>query len=193
MVARALANSGVNFGFPEELVDNDRSSITILKHDIHDDLNRAVAMAAMEQEHAISGIYFMMGSHALNRRFYGSEQSWEQLRTIQSLGHRIGLHLDAFDALRRGGVYEFVARTLADFSREGIEVHYANSHGDRHFRRMGVRATDFFTEYAHRAGEIGRLKALSKVTSGITLCNISPSGSVSNIGWTAGYCATAGR
>jgi hypothetical protein len=159
---RTLAEHGVKFGFPEDLVGIDRPSIAVLKHDIHDDLDRAVAMASLEQQHAISGIYFMMGPHVLNRRFYGSQRSWEQLRTIQSLGHRIGLHLDVFDALRRGGVYEFIARTLADFSREGIELRYGNSHGDRRFRNIGVRPADFFTECVNRAGDFGRVKGFIK-------------------------------
>jgi hypothetical protein len=147
----ALRESGVKFGFPEDLTgEHDAAApLAILKHDIHHNLDRAVAMAQAEQEKGIAGIYFMMGPHYLNKDFFGSSRSWEQLRTIQGLGHRIGLHLDVIDAiLRRGDLYAEIADVLALFSVEGLAVEYGNSHGNTGFKAFDVRARDFFTETA---------------------------------------------
>jgi hypothetical protein len=146
-----LKEHGVAFGFPEDLADRGgQPSLAILKHDIHDDLNRAVAMAAAESARGICGLYFMMGPHELNRTFYGSARTWELLRTIQDMGHRIGLHLDPFDALRRNGLYEFIGRTITEFSREGITIRYGNSHGDSKYESLGIRQQDFFAESMDR-------------------------------------------
>jgi hypothetical protein len=142
----ALKEGGVAFGFPEDMADGGPRSLAILKHDIHDNLDRAVAMARAESALGIHGLYFMMGPHELNRTFYGTAHAWEQLRAIQDMGHRIGLHLDPFDALRSGGLYEFIARTIAEFSRERITVRYGNSHGDSKYESLSIRQQDLFVE-----------------------------------------------
>ncbi|HEX3664585.1 MAG TPA: hypothetical protein VHU23_05055 [Rhizomicrobium sp.] len=142
----ALKNGGISFGFPEDLVDGGPRSVAILKHDIHDNLDRAVGMGHAENARGIHGLYFMMGPHELNRTFYGAAHTWEQLKAIQDMGHRIGLHLDPFDALRKGGLYEFIGRTIADFSRAGITIRYGNSHGDSKYEALGIRQQDFFAE-----------------------------------------------
>jgi hypothetical protein len=148
----ALREAGVAFGFPDDLqnvpLKGKASPLALVKHDIHDNLDRAVGMARAEHERSIAGLYFMMGPHALNKSFYGSERTWEKLRTIQSLGHRIGLHLDIYDALRTRGLYEFIADALADFSREGISLQYANSHGDQKYAVLGATPANLFAELA---------------------------------------------
>lgn len=141
-----LKGRGVLFGFPEDIERFGKNSLAILKHDIHDDLDRAVEMARVEHAHDIHGLYFMMGPHVLNRSFYGAERTWTQLRLIQSLGHRIGLHLDPFVALKQGGIHEFAARTVAEFAAQGIVLRYGNCHGDRKYEALGVRVTDYFAE-----------------------------------------------
>ena len=143
----ALRTGGIPFGFPEDMGDGGTRSLAILKHDIHDNLDRAVAMARAESALGIYGLYFMMGPHELNRTFYGSARTWEQLRAIQDMGHRIGLHLDPFDAVcREGSLYDFIGRTIEDFSRERILVRYGNSHGDSKYETAGLRQQDFFAE-----------------------------------------------
>jgi hypothetical protein len=144
----ALREAGVSFGFPEELTAG-RTAFAILKHDIHQNLDRAVAMALAEQANGIAGLYFMMGPHHLNQNYFGSRRSWKKLRRIQAAGHRIGLHLDVMDAiLRRGDLYGDIAETHARFSHEGIALAYANSHGNTAFRSFGIVAGDFFVETA---------------------------------------------
>jgi hypothetical protein len=107
----ALRDAGVSFGFPEDLsAGRGDAPLAILKHDIHQNLDRATAMALAERTNGIAGLFFMMGPHRLNRKFFGSAKSWDQLRGIQASGHRIGLHLDVMDAiLRRGDLYEDIA------------------------------------------------------------------------------------
>lgn len=143
----ALKQAGIAFGFPEDLASGAKLPLAILKHDIHDIIDRAVAMARAESDRGIYGLYFMMGPHELNRTFYGSARTWEQLRAIQDMGHRIGLHLDPFDAVcREGSLYDFIGRTIEDFSRERILVRYGNSHGDSKYESLGMRQQDFFVE-----------------------------------------------
>jgi hypothetical protein len=159
----ALRDAGVVFGFPDDVPGANTAGetpIAILKHDIHDDLDRAVQMAHAEHANGIHGLYFMMGPHALNRKFYGTARAWDQLRTIQRLGHRVGLHLDTFDALKRGGIYAFAASTTAAFAREGIVLRYGNCHGDRKYEALGISVTDFFVEIA------GKRTAASNLASG---------------------------
>jgi hypothetical protein len=146
----ALRDAGVSFGFPEDLsAGRGDAPLAILKHDIHQNLDRATAMALAERTNGIAGLFFMMGPHRLNRKFFGSAKSWDQLRGIQASGHRIGLHLDVMDAiLRRGDLYEEIAEILAGFSHAGIIVNYANSHGNTAFGKLGIRTGDFFVETA---------------------------------------------
>ena len=146
----ALRAGGTAFGFPEDLPSNgdeDGKALAVLKHDIHHDLDRAVGMAQAEHEKGIAGLYFMMGPHHLNRDFFGSRRSWKQLRIIQGMGHRLGLHLDVIDAIqRRGDVYAEIEDILARFSAEGLVVRYGNTHGNSAFKALGVHGRDFFAE-----------------------------------------------
>lgn len=154
-----LRAHGIDFVFPEEFTaDPPARGLAVLKHDIHHDLDRAEDMARAEHAHAIAGIYFMMGPHERNVHYYGSKRAWQQLRSIQDMGHRIGLHLDIFDAIKRGGLYEFIAETVAAFSDQGIQVRYGNSHGNTKYQALGIASSDFFCEIAqssaHAAGPI---------------------------------------
>ncbi len=154
----ALREAGVPFGFPEDLPDEQDGAkpapLAILKHDIHHNLDRTAAMAQAEYEKGVVGLYFMMGRHHLNRDFYGSRRSWDQLRRIQGLGHRLGLHLDVIEAIqRRGDLYAEIEDVLAGFSAEGLVVRYGNSHGNSAFTARGVLARDFFAETS-RAGRV---------------------------------------
>lgn len=65
----------------------------ILRHDIDFSLDSAVELAALEQRLGVSSTYFVL----LTSDFYNpaSPGSLAKLRTIQSMGHEIGLHFDA--------------------------------------------------------------------------------------------------
>jgi hypothetical protein len=144
--------------FPEELCDRvvhdditsrKRRGQIVLKHDIHRDLRRTLLMAETEAKAHIHGIYFMMGPHEINEQFYDYSSTWDALRRIQSLGHRIGLHLDTIDTiLRHGDLYSGLAHALDRFRREHLHVAYGNCHGNTAFKDCGFRPMDFFAELA---------------------------------------------
>lgn len=71
----------------------------ILRHDIDNSIERAVALAELEARSDVSSTYFVL----LTSDFYNpaSKKSLEGLRHIQQLGHEIGLHFDemAYDHL----------------------------------------------------------------------------------------------
>lgn len=64
----------------------------ILRHDIDQSLEKAVAMAELEAEEGVASTYFVL----LRTDFYNvaSQKSQEALRRILFLGHEIGLHFD---------------------------------------------------------------------------------------------------
>jgi len=146
-----LREAGVTFGFPDDFPSKQAGAesvpLALLKHDIHRNLDRALSMAQAEHEKGIAGLYFMMGPHHMNKDFFGSQRWWDQLRAIQGLGHRLGLHLDVIDAiLRRGDLYEEIDDVMSQFSAEGLDVRYGNSHGNVSFASLGVHGGDFFGE-----------------------------------------------
>jgi hypothetical protein len=65
----------------------------ILRHDIDMSLDAAVAMARLENRIGVASTYFVL----LRTEFYNvfSSRGSEAVRTIQDLGHEVGLHFDA--------------------------------------------------------------------------------------------------
>lgn len=70
----------------------DSSRCVILRHDIDNSLTKAEELAHVEQELGVTSTYFVL----LTSDFYNiaSKNSLEMLRTIQSMGHELGLHFD---------------------------------------------------------------------------------------------------
>ena len=160
----ALRTAGVTFEFPDALPDgtHQRPPVAVLKHDIHNNLDRAVAMAVAEHERGIHGLYFMMGPHHLNSAYFGSSRSWSQLRYIQSLGHRLGLHLDVLDAIRRSGdLYKEVESILSRFAAEGLDIRYGNSHGNSMLKKDGAPRHDFLIETSCETSSLPAESALT--------------------------------
>ena len=78
----------------------------ILRHDIDNDIEKALRFAELEKEEAVSSTYFVL----LTSNFYNVFSSENQIRLnkIISLGHDIGLHFDeanyrieSIDSMRR--------------------------------------------------------------------------------------------
>lgn len=65
----------------------------VLRHDVDMSLDAAVAMAQLESRIGVSSTYFVL----LRTEFYNvfSRRGGDAVRTIQALGHEIGLHFDA--------------------------------------------------------------------------------------------------
>ena len=81
----------------------------ILRHDIDNCLGKAEELARVEQELGVSSTYFVL----LTSDFYNpaSKRSLEKLRSIQSMGHELGLHFDE-KAYPEGAPEETVERIL---------------------------------------------------------------------------------
>lgn len=64
----------------------------ILRHDIDNDLSKAVKLAELEAEKGVQSTWFVL----LRTDFYNpaSRASLDKLHSIQSMGHEIGLHFD---------------------------------------------------------------------------------------------------
>lgn len=64
----------------------------ILRHDVDNDIQKAVEMAAFEQEQGVASTYFVL----LTSNFYNvfSRETGQSLHKITDCGHNIGLHFD---------------------------------------------------------------------------------------------------
>lgn len=64
----------------------------ILRHDIDNDIEKALKLAELEHSRGVSSTYFVL----LTSDFYNvfSKESYDVLRRINELGHTIGLHFD---------------------------------------------------------------------------------------------------
>lgn len=64
----------------------------IMRHDVDNDMNQALAMAQTEYEYNIKSTYFVL----LTSNFYNlySDRNRKILNEIQDMGHMIGLHFD---------------------------------------------------------------------------------------------------
>ncbi len=87
----------------------DTARCVILRHDIDSSLGQAMALARVERELGVSSTYFVL----LTSDFYNpaSKGSVEKLRSIQSMGHEVGLHFDE-KAYLEGTPEETVSRIL---------------------------------------------------------------------------------
>lgn len=83
----------------------------ILRHDIDTDLAQAVRFAELEAQEGVRSTYFVL----LRTDFYNpaSRSSLESLRTIQAMGHEIGLHFDE-KAYPDGTPEEMIQRILKE-------------------------------------------------------------------------------
>lgn len=71
---------------------DDKKKVAILRHDIDTSVKKAVEFAKIESEEGVTGTYFVL----LNTDFYNvnSAKTAMELKELQSLGAKIGLHFD---------------------------------------------------------------------------------------------------
>lgn len=83
----------------------------ILRHDVDNDIQKAVEMAVFEQEQGVTSTYFVL----LTSNFYNvfSGESCEALQKIISCGHNIGLHFDEVRYPSLAGDMEGIGRKIA--------------------------------------------------------------------------------
>lgn len=73
----------------------------ILRHDIDNDIEKAILMAELEAKNNVSSTYFVMVTSDFYNIF--SQKNTDAIRNIKSLGHNIGLH---FDEMAYHNIYE---------------------------------------------------------------------------------------
>jgi len=104
----------------------------MIRHDVDDDLSRSVECAYVENDFGIKATYFILNTAPYYRP--DSRHFWSQLKTIESLGHRIEWHNNAIAQWIKGGrkrpVIEIVDEVLSRFLANGFPVTGSASHGD---------------------------------------------------------------
>jgi hypothetical protein len=118
-----------------------------VRHDVDNHrkaLDTAVNMARWEADHGWRSTYFLL--HTAN---YWLDGRWkEAAQTIASLGHEIGLHVDALAyCLEHGGdPHEMVHEALAEMRAEGHVVTGVVGHGNRLCHAAGFANDEQFVE-----------------------------------------------
>lgn len=95
-----------NFKTFNQVLENDDNDFVILRHDVEFDLERALTMARIENEHSVNSIYFIQVCSNAYNPF--SPINLARIKEIKSLGHQIGLH--------------FYSSHLLDYDWNKIEV-----------------------------------------------------------------------
>ena len=77
---------------------NYNKNLVFVRHDIDVDIDTAIKMAKIEEEHGIRSTYFALCNPdvAINGMYFEGEdniaESLEKLKQIQDMGHEIGIH-----------------------------------------------------------------------------------------------------
>lgn len=102
----------------------------IMRHDIDDNLERAVKMAEVESEHGVRATYFMLNTAS----YWNTKWSWEKFRYIESMGHEIAWHNNVITewikAERQQSIDTLIIKVLCEFLEEGFTIKGSASHGD---------------------------------------------------------------
>ncbi|MFI4997584.1 MAG: hypothetical protein ACHQAQ_17600 [Hyphomicrobiales bacterium] len=153
---RGLVDAGVSFEAlgPAAVAGASARRVHFLKHDIHHDLVNTQLIARAEAEAGIRSSFFMMPRHRINQKYFDRPETFEVLRKIQELGHQVGLHIDGFAMIEEfGDLYRGVEAARSLFSKEGIELKIANTHGNSSYQaRLKLETVAFFKELAERPG-----------------------------------------
>src|SRR6185369_3216254 len=109
-------------------------------------------MARVLSNASLPGLFLMKHRHDANTSFYDHPETWSILRSIEKMGHEVGLHIDPFDLVQRyGDLLAGVAAAANEFREKGLSVETATLHGDTSsaIRTRALRALDFFADGKH--------------------------------------------
>lgn len=140
-----------------------QDELLLVRHDIDQDIENAVAMARWESEHGISSTYCVLHSAWYYGRFdeqrnllARSEEMVERCLEIQEMGHEINLHNNlVVTALRTGrDPYELLAEELDYLRSRGLRITGTSTHGDPLCGQAGFYNMELFSEtvYPSRGG-----------------------------------------
>ncbi|HET7736742.1 MAG TPA: sulfotransferase [Nocardioidaceae bacterium] len=137
--------------------------LLLIRHDIDQDIENAVAMARWEAEHGIRSTYCVLHSAWYYGRFDDqrnllarSEEMVERCLAIQDMGHEINLHNNlVVIALKTGrDPYELLAEELEYLRSRGLRITGTSTHGDPLCGEAGFYNMELFSEtvYSSRGG-----------------------------------------
>lgn len=129
MLSAAL-NNGYQFKFFDERQLPGR--LCLLRHDIDADPTAALLMGEVEESLGVNATYFFMIRSPLYNLF--SRSTDRSVRTLISMGHRIGLHYDEGYQPRNGNL-----NALIDFEIEVVEKNFECTIDSVSFHQPSVR------------------------------------------------------
>lgn len=129
-------NSGSEF-LPVKQIGNcleEGCGAIFLKHDIHGlNLDSLIDFAQEEAGSGIHGTYFFMApNHPDTLPYYDFSAQAEAMKSIQALGHEIGLHLDPYFLMQhhQQSLDKVLQDCLSAFRDLGLNVQSMNMHGN---------------------------------------------------------------
>jgi hypothetical protein len=112
----------------------ERRPAIFIKHDIHGlNLKSLVEFASTESQLGIRGTYFFMApNHPDTLSYYDFSAQSEVMKSIQELGHEIGLHLDPYFLMQhhQQSLDQVLKDCLSAFRDIGLNVQSMNMHGN---------------------------------------------------------------
>lgn len=131
----------------------------IMRHDIDDDLPRAIRMAEVESEYNVKATYFM-----LNTAKYWDGNQWDAFRYIEKLGHEIAWHNNVITQWIKERdvktIDELIKEVLKEFSHHGFNIKGSASHGDKLCYEYGFVNNQVFTSFP-KVGLNGKANTLN--------------------------------
>lgn len=160
-----LFKSGINQGAIftqltsiDDFIDSRKAAI-FLKHDIHDlNLDKLVYFAEREAKNNIKATYFFMTlNHPRTRDSYTSADQIDAMKSIQLLGHELGLHIDPYFHMGNSHfpLAEIMKGIINSFSEYGLSFKIGNMHGNTAYKHLDNNgygtAFDLFEEIGRQA------------------------------------------
>lgn len=118
----------------------------LLRHDIDDDIEKAVRIAEMEEAVCVRATFFILNT----ADYWRDERLFDHLRYIQNLGHEIAWHNNIITEWIRSAskmdVSIAIRAILNAFRDNGVNIHGSASHGDALCRRWNYLNYEVFNE-----------------------------------------------
>lgn len=143
---RANFNELMTFVSRRTIKMQDKGPGIIMRHDIDDDIERAVKMAEVENQYGVSATYFM-----LNTASYWKKGYWDLFRYIETLGHEIAWHNNVItewiQADKKVSIDYLITEVLMEFLDNGFKIKGSASHGDKTCYEYGFVNNQVWTSF----------------------------------------------
>jgi hypothetical protein len=123
--------------------DRAKKSRLLLRHDVDHDLNAALQVANFEAVQGVRASFFLLPSAPYWQMAYRNAAA----RELESLGHTVGLHNNAFAQWAKGEVdcpYDALKQQLESLRAANVTVGQTSSHGDRMCYEVGFNNSWLF-------------------------------------------------